>query len=82
MKFREPEPIRPFDEHGIGPRDIEAVLYDGRADQNVSLSADENTQSFLHLRFCHLTVADHHAGFRCQLSDVSCDAFNCLYSVM
>ena len=69
VELGEAEAVRPVQDDGVGGRDVEARLDDGRRDQHVGLAADEAQHDVLQVLFPHLAVGHHHAGPRDQPLD-------------
>ena len=61
IELRQPVAIGAIDDDGVGVRDVEAVLDDGRREQHVVLVRDEVDHHALELFFAHLPVGDGHA---------------------
>src|SRR4051794_25214985 len=58
VELREPEALGVVDENGVAGRDVDAVLDDGRGQEDVELALDEGEHDALQLALVHLAVAD------------------------
>src|SRR5579885_2759929 len=71
VQLGQPEAIGAVDEDGVGTGDIEAVLDDGRGDENVGFIANELEHDGLELFFAHLAMTDNHTSLGNELRDES-----------
>ena len=66
IKFRQSEPVRPFDQDRVRIGDVQSRLDDGGADQDVGFPFDESAHHFFQIFFVHLSVTHGDAGVREQ----------------
>ena len=58
VELREPEAVGAVDDQGVGVGDVQAVLDDGGADQDVHVSVHETEHHLVELPPAHLAVGD------------------------
>ena len=66
VEQRQPKVVGAIDDHRIGVWNIEAVLDDGRREEDVELAPHEIHHRALERLLAHLAVADHHLRLRHQ----------------
>ena len=82
MQLRQPELVRPVDEDGVGVGDVDAVLDDGGANQQVQLAAVEAPHHGFQFALAHLPVADADARLRRQGGQFLCHPLDGAHFVM
>src|ERR1017187_7426545 len=66
IQVAQPKTVGAVNNDGIGVRDIEAALNDGRTNQHVNLPFNKAMHDFLEFMLVHLAMADIDADFRFQ----------------
>ena len=64
MKVRESEVMSRIDNNGVGIRDIDTILDDGRREQHVIVVVGEVEDDLLEFLRFHLSMSDSHTGIR------------------
>ncbi len=69
IQLREAVAFGVLDDHGVGERDVEAVLDDGGADKHVEFVLHEAEEDTFEFRFAHLAMADADAAIGEHFAD-------------
>jgi hypothetical protein len=82
VELRESEVVGPVDDERIRRGHVEAVLDDGRREQNVGLPLEELPHAGVEFRRRHLTVGYGDVGFGHEALDALADGAQGLYAVV
>ena len=67
VQLGEPKSLGIFHQHGVRQRDVESILYNCSANQDIELMPHEVEHGLFQFRLAHLAVAYPDASIGCQL---------------
>ena len=82
VQLSQAEFIGPVNQNGVGVGYVDTRLNDGRAHQHIEALVIEVAHDLFQLTFTHLSVTDHHARFRDQLSQALRGALDGFYIIV